>query len=137
MRFRRRSRPRTSATPAGFEICAFDRDGQKAGCITTAESAWLAETPSSHRGPLPYGVFDVWVRTPRRRLGTKLYLQAAREACRRGRMLQSDVERSQEADAFWRKQERKGRAKKITTTLVDSPVDFYRLRCPVPSLSER
>jgi hypothetical protein len=46
----------------------------------------------------------------RRRFGTRLYEYAKELACKRGLRLASDAERSQYAEAFWRKQERKGRA---------------------------
>lgn len=45
-----------------------------------------------------------------KRLGTRLYEFAAELACKRGKPLVSDTERSQFAEAFWRKQTAKGRA---------------------------
>lgn len=45
-----------------------------------------------------------------KRLGTRLYEFAAELACQRGKPLVSDAERSQFAEAFWRKQTGKGRA---------------------------
>lgn len=46
----------------------------------------------------------------RRRFGTRLYEFANELACKRGLRLASDAERSQFAEAFWRKQVGKGRA---------------------------
>lgn len=46
----------------------------------------------------------------RRRFGTRLYEFANELACKRGLRLASDSERSQFAEAFWRKQVGKGRA---------------------------
>lgn len=44
-------------------------------------------------------------------VGTKLYEQFASDACEAGLELASDVLRSHFAEAFWRKQEQKGRVK--------------------------
>lgn len=49
----------------------------------------------------------------RRRFGTRLYEFANQTACQRGLRLTSDAERSQYAEAFWRKQKDKGRAECI------------------------
>lgn len=46
----------------------------------------------------------------RQRFGTRLYEFANELACKRGLRLASDAERSQFAEAFWRKQVSKGRA---------------------------
>lgn len=46
----------------------------------------------------------------RKRFGTRLYEFANELACKRGLRLASDSERSQYAEAFWRKQVTKGRA---------------------------
>lgn len=46
----------------------------------------------------------------RQRLGTRLYEFATELACKDGKRLVSDVERSQYAEAFWRKQTGKGRS---------------------------
>lgn len=46
----------------------------------------------------------------RQRMGTRLYEVATEYACKTGRTLTSDNERSQYAEAFWRKQVAKGRA---------------------------
>lgn len=50
------------------------------------------------------------VRGQRRGLGTRLYEEALAEACRERRQLASDDVRSPFAEAFWRKQQAKGRA---------------------------
>jgi len=50
----------------------------------------------------------------RQRIGTPAYEIAAQEACRQGRRLTSDDVRSPFAEAFWRKQAKKGRAVCLT-----------------------
>lgn len=49
-----------------------------------------------------------------KRVGTRIYEEAARVACSRGKPLVSDIIRSAFAEAFWRKQVRRGRAKCAT-----------------------
>jgi len=48
-----------------------------------------------------------------KRWGTRLYEEALRESCATGKPLSSDTQRSEFSEAFWRKQERKGRARCI------------------------
>ena len=109
----------------GFRITAFDGDA-RVGAIVVRQHRWLPGAP--------FGVEHVYATRQRERIGTQLYEAAAREACRRGFPFMSDMERSPEADAFWRKQERKGRATRKITTLVDSEVDYFFVGCPAPSL---
>lgn len=47
----------------------------------------------------------------KKRWGTRLYELALAESCRTGKPLSSDNLRSEFSEAFWRKQQRKGRAK--------------------------
>lgn len=66
----------------------------------------------------------------RRGVGTTLYTAAARFTCEHWRVpLVSDSGRSREADAFWKKQEAKGRAERV---LLPEGRDAYRLKCPPP-----
>jgi hypothetical protein len=55
-------------------------------------------------------VASVQAGTLRKGQGTKLYEAAFTEACLEGKLLVSDSMRSRYAEAFWRKQVRKGRA---------------------------
>lgn len=73
---------------------------------------------------------DVAPGSQRQRVGTGLYERAAKVACKHyGAPLASDTDRSPRADAFWRKQEAKGRAKRVQT---EKYGDFYVLPCPAP-----
>ncbi len=56
------------------------------------------------------GAVELDTEVRRGRLGTKLYEHALRDACDRGLRFASDSLRSHFAEAFWRKQEAKGRA---------------------------
>jgi hypothetical protein len=63
------------------------------------------------------------------KVGTKLYERAAKVACEvAGKPLASDTQRSKIAEAFWKKQEAKGRAH------FDADANRYFLRCPAPDL---
>jgi hypothetical protein len=69
----------------------------------------------------------------RQRIGTRLYETAARMACEIYKApLASDSNRSDNADSFWRKQYRKGRAQRWGR----EPDDFYKLFCPAPATLE-
>jgi len=61
-------------------------------------------------GELTVGVVEVEKAHRKQRVGTQLYEGAVREACRRKLTLASDTMRSPFAEAFWRKQQLKGRA---------------------------
>jgi GNAT superfamily N-acetyltransferase len=67
-------------------------------------------------------------------VGTRLYERAARIACKRGVKLRSDTSRSNKAEAFWRKQERKGRVV-CEKSYYGSGCEYYEIKkCPVKSL---
>lgn len=91
-------------------------------------------------------------------VGTRLYELAAKQACKRGVPLVSDVARSAYAEGFWAKQTAKGRARCVkpaaslskrppwvvdSTSDDDVPLigrggcDHYELACPVTSLAGR
>jgi len=94
-------------------------------------------------------------RTHRRRgLGTRLYVAAAKEACRWLCMpLHSDTARTANAQAFWEKQARKGRAtceRQVPANTWASQHDLatesilgrggcwrYKLTCPAPATLDR
>jgi ribosomal protein S18 acetylase RimI-like enzyme len=70
----------------------------------------------------------------RRGIATRMYEIAGRYACANKMKLASDITRSDEADAFWRKQIAKGRARRVKAKRGDS---YYVLSCPVETLSRR
>lgn len=81
----------------------------------------------------------------RQRLGTRLYEFATELACKEGKRLVSDVERSQYAEAFWRKQTGKGRSMCVekgrgrffaNPTAHLSPAEMRRLPMPGGSTGE-
>lgn len=78
------------------------RDGRTVGRMDVYEG--------ERRGELTVGIIDVERAHRKQRVGTQLYEGAVREACRRGLALASDSMRSPFAEAFWRKQQAKGRA---------------------------
>jgi GNAT superfamily N-acetyltransferase len=95
------------------------------------------------------GLVDVDWSCRQKGIGTLLYEIAAREACKRGAPLTSDMLRSHMSNEFWLKQYRKGRAEVIdhgvpdeeyprgasAATLPDLPLlrgKQYRLSCPAP-----
>lgn len=110
----------------GFRITATD-GGTKVGEIVVRQHRWLPNRP--------FGVEHIYATHLRQRIGTKLYEGAAVEACRRGHPFMSDMERSPEAEAFWKKQERLGRVERKTTVLVDSEVDYFLMECPATSFN--
>lgn len=66
-----------------------------------------------------------------RHIGTQLYEHAARLACSvYGKPLASDLSRSEQAEGFWRKQRRKGRASKFRVPEIGGT--RYVLPCPAP-----
>ncbi|UCC74968.1 MAG: GNAT family N-acetyltransferase [Gemmatimonadota bacterium] len=88
----------------------------------------LTMCPTRH-GTMRVGWIAVKPMFRRRGVATQLYQAAAREACERGRPLESDRRLARGSLAFWRKQVRKGRA-----TLRDDPDGrTYALKCPAPS----
>ena len=109
----------------GYRITAYE-NGNRIGAIVVRQHRWIQGSP--------FGVEHIYANRLREGIGTRLYKAAADEACRRGSPFMSDMERSPEADGFWRKQEMKGRASKKTTMLVDTEVDFYLVGCPAPPL---
>jgi len=65
----------------------------------------------------------------RQRIGTGLYERAAKIACKEyGVPLASDTDRSAKAEAFWKKQEAKGRAERRESR----HGEYYALSCPAP-----
>lgn len=100
----------------GFRIWAFDGP-DSIGAITVRQHRWLPDKP--------FGVEDIYVMRRRQGIGTQLYSAAAQEAFRRGFPFMSDMDRSEEADGFWRKQEREGRAVKKTASLLGDQVTYY------------
>lgn len=83
-----------------------------------------------HQGHLTVG--RVNVETPLRGegAGTQLYEAALREACKAGLPLSSDSYRSAFAEAFWRKQARKGRA--VCSCKGDDGAEVYNV--PITTL---
>lgn len=82
-------------------------------------------------------VYEIGVKpsAQRRGVATKMYEAAAKELCRRFNVpLRSDAARTNEADAFWKKQLRKGRAEEFNTSHPDRSIrqESYRLKCPAP-----
>ena len=77
----------------------------------SADDEYLGEITLERLAGNALGIDDAFVVEQRRKVGTRLYEEALKEACSQGRDLQSDMVRSQLAEAFWRKQHRKGRAK--------------------------
>lgn len=73
--------------------------------------------------PRWFAVERLMVDFPLRRRGlmTRMYEVAAQDACDSGAVLVSDTERSAFAEAFWRKQKRKGRARCLVSNRNDSP----------------
>jgi len=110
----------------GFRITMTDK-GTTVGQIVVRQHRWLPERP--------FGVEHIYVTRLRQRLGTKLYEAAGIEACRRGHPFMSDMERSPEADAFWRKQERLGRVERKTAMLMGQEVDYFLMWCPATSFN--
>lgn len=140
LRIRRLKSPNEEAA-RGFEI---SEGGKQVGYVTLKNDL----------GPtIGFIGVNSWQR--RRGLGTKLYEAAAKEACRWLQMpLHSDVERTAAAQAFWEKQERKGRAScekpvpasmgKLAKTIPASDSVMgrggcwrYKLTCPPPATLER
>lgn len=124
----------------GFEIIA---GGKPVGYITLKNDL----------GPT-IGYIEVDAEHRRHKLGTRLYEAAAKEACRWLKTpLHSDVERTAAAQAFWEKQERKGRAicvQPVPESMRNSATDIpgwsiegrggcwrYKLTCPAPTTLER
>lgn len=77
----------------------------------------------------------------RKGIATRLYEIAAEEACKRGRVLRSDEELSDEAMGFWKKQYGKGRAWWHEDPFWEDierqgeewfPGDYFSLPCPPP-----
>lgn len=129
------NKPEKFGSPAGFEVCATDSEGKKQGCVTARRAAWMPYDERNgvkHGDPLPLEVVSSWVHGKGRGLGTELYHAAAVEACRRGVTLQSDMDRSDAAEGFWKKQIRKGRAVRRVAYLTEEKVTYYRLSCPAP-----
>ena len=62
---------------------------------------------------LSVGFVEVKPEHRAKRWGTRLYEEALRESCEVRKPLASDTTRSEFSEAFWRKQERKGRARCI------------------------
>lgn len=60
-------------------------------------------------------------------IGKALYNAAAAHACRNRRKLVSDTQRSEWAEAFWRTQARRGRARCMELNKRNLPFDDYRL----------
>lgn len=65
-------------------------------------------------------------RPPRCGIGKAMYARLAQEACRRGRVLRSDTERSIYAAYFWQKQARAGHARYLDDQ------GRYEIPCPAP-----
>lgn len=120
------------------------RQGLLAGTITVAK-----RTDASGIGPQLVGVpytshIEVTWEMQRCGIGTKLYGEAAKIACKEfGEPLHSDIERSVQAEGFWQKQVTKGRAvctKEILASAGDweGPIvgrngcETYKLSCPAP-----
>ena len=104
-------------------------DGKTVGLV-------IVEKP---RGDPPYVGF-VEVDLKRCGIGTRLYERAAKIACKEfGQPLHSDVLRSDEAQGFWAKQVRKGRATCVGPVDPEQPrlgrdgCLAYKLTCPAPT----
>lgn len=82
------------------EICLSPRDGRlKVGWVGITEFEDKDKQP-----PMRCGI------------GTRLYEQALRYACKRNTPLCSDMERTKCSDGFWQKQVGKKKARSVTTT---------------------
>lgn len=127
LRFELESCPSAFKRP-GFCIKAIDRkDDAVVGEIAVRKQTWIDGMKNV------WGVEHIYAKRLREGIGTQLYTKAAHEACKRGGSFISDMERSPEADAFWRKQATKGRATRVEAKLLDNTVDFYLIGCPAPS----
>jgi len=80
-----------------------------------AEVAYLQLRRNEFKEALEVGSIEVDPAYRERRLGTKLYEIALKEACKLGYEIESDSTRSAFAEAFWRKQVSKGRAECVTS----------------------
>lgn len=81
-----------------------------------------------------FQVDQAFVAPKYRRCGvaTTLYTKIAKHGCERGLALKSDTSLSKPARGFWRKQERKGRARFVKTS--NDYDSYYQLVCPVTTL---
>lgn len=120
------------------------RQGLIAGAITVTKRS------AGGIGPQLFGIpytshVEVTKELQRCGIGTKLYKEAAKIACKEfGEPLHSDIERSAQAEGFWQKQVAKGRAvctKPILASAGDweGPIvgrngcETYKLTCPAPT----
>ena len=105
-----------------FLIFAFNGNTSlKIGEIRVCQGKDFYEFPSLH-----VKWIGVHVDYQRHKIGSHLYLLAARESCKRGLPLQSGSTRSEQAQKFWEKQVRKKRA------TYNAEMFAYQLTCPPP-----
>ncbi len=82
------------------------------------------------RGNMMVRSINVAPGSQRQGVATGLYERAAKIACKTfGAPLASDQHRTPRADAFWKKQEAKGRATRVDDSKYG---DYYVLACPAP-----
>lgn len=105
--------------------------------VVTAQAEVGAVRVGAVSAGIRYGNFQVeqaFVSPEYRRCGvaTELYTMLAKHGCEHGLALKSDTCLSRPAKGFWRKQERKGRARHVKMT--NAYDNHYQLICPITTL---
>lgn len=107
--------PCKTVRSGGLVLRVCDRDEQISVSTPTDDGAAMIDLyrssfPRLGKQRLVVKLIDIPLAARGARLGTKLYEYALKLACKEDRLLASDTMRSSFAEAFWRKQEAKGRA---------------------------
>jgi len=107
---------------ASYSFTVTDAKGEKIG------KASIVRVSRDGRDAYTVNHIEVDPKYRRARLGTKLYEKLVATACKEKLSLQSDYMRSHFAEAFWRKQEAKGRAtcEETQGTVYEGPVERLR-----------
>lgn len=123
LRLSNRFRVTVTDLPMGFDVSAVtaDEKSQHAGMLEVTCRQGLCET----------GLIEVEEPFRRQRVGTALYEAALDEICKRRKFMVSDITRSAFAEAFWRKQVARGRAKCLNDAL---PGRYFEGRDNSPDL---
>jgi GNAT superfamily N-acetyltransferase len=120
----------------GFRVGCVTPDGRMIGSLIASKY-----TEQGTRDDY-FFVGDIAVHPEFRRLkiATRIYEEAAKEACKRGLPLASYYRSGHRSQAFWEKQIRKGRAKAVSDTRGRAsvgrglqPAPLYVLPCPPPA----